>query len=463
MKLLGYFRSVAAKFFHASETEAEMEEELRSHIRHRADDLERSGLDRAEAQRRARIEFGGHQRFREECNEALGGNFIETFIRDVRFSFRLLRKSPGFTLVAVLTLALAIGANAVVFGVLNAMILRPLDVPRPESLYTIEHMRDKSLALSYPDYLYLRDHNRSLDGLAAYKLAQAGLDTGGNPSRAFVDEVSGNYFDVFGLQPYLGRFFHASDEHGPNTAPYIMLNYAYWHNHFQNDPGVIGRTVRLNKHPFTIIGVAPPGFHGPVLFFSQDFFVPLVNQEQVEGQNSLNARGSPSLFMTIGHLKPGVTPQQAIGDLNSIGSYLEKTYPETDANMRFGLARPSLFGDFAGPPVWRGPREASTSHGSLSDRQVGIHKHAGAADRCPRPIAGRANSDLRRADYLFHGCRARTHALARREFRFRSAERDAARYGCGYGRLSWRRSARDAKAHAGGHGDHSWCNVRGIC
>jgi predicted permease len=349
MKLLAYFRSVAAKFFHGSQIADDTEQELRSHIQHRADDLERSGLDRAEAERRARIEFAGLARFKEECNEALGCNFIDTLIQDVRFSLRVLRKSPGFAIPAVLTLALAIGANAVVFAVLNTMILRPLDVPHPESLYTIEHWRDKSLALSYPDYLDLRDHNRSFDGLAAYKMAQAGLDTGGSPSRAFVDEVSGNYFDVFGIQPYLGRFIHASDEHGPNTSPYIVLNYAYWHNHFQNDPGVIGRTVQLNKHPFTIIGVAPPGFHGPVLFFSQDFFVPIVNQEQVEGQNSLNARGSPSLLMTIGHLKAGGTPQQAIGDLNSISSYLEKTYPQTDAKLNFGLARPSLFGDFSGP------------------------------------------------------------------------------------------------------------------
>jgi hypothetical protein len=165
MKFLAYFRSVAAKIFHRSEIEGDMEEELRSHIQHRADDLERTGLGRAEAERRARIEFGGHVRFKQECKEALGGNFIDTLMQDLRFSFRVLLKSPGFTIVAVLTLALAIGANAVVFSVLNALILRPLDVPQPESLYTIEHWRDMPLAPSYPDYLDLRDHNRSFESL----------------------------------------------------------------------------------------------------------------------------------------------------------------------------------------------------------------------------------------------------------------------------------------------------------
>jgi len=349
MKFLAYLRSLAARFFHRSQLDADMDEELRSHVQHRADDLQRSGLDRAEAERHARIEFGGHERFKEESREAFGGNLIETLIKDVRFSVRVLRKSRGFTVIAVITLALAIGANAVVFSVLNALVLRPLNVPQPESLYALEHGSDKSLVLSYPDYLDLRDRNHSFDGLAAYNNFLAGLDTGDSSTRAFVDEVSGNYFDAFRIQPFLGRFFHASDEHGANSAPYIVLTYPYWHSHFQGDRGVVGRTAHLDKHPFTIIGVAPPGFHGPVVFFGQDFFVPIVSQEPVEGQNSLNERGAPSLLMAIGHLKLGVTPAQAIGDLNSIGSYLEKTYPKTDSKMRFVLARPSLFGDAAGP------------------------------------------------------------------------------------------------------------------
>ena len=266
----------------------DLDKDIREHIEAETlENIER-GMSPEEARYAALRKFGNVTRVKEETREVWTFLWLELLREDVRFSFRMMRKSPSVTAIDVGTVALAIGANAVVFSVLNALILRPLDVPHPESLYTIEHWRDKSLALSYPDYLDLRDHNRSFDGLAAYNGTQAGLDTGGNPARAFVDEVTGNYFDVFGIQPYLGRFIHASDEHGPNSAPYIVLNYAYWHNHFQDDRGVIGRTVQLNKHPFTIVGVAPPGFHGPVLFFIQDFFVPIVNQEQVEGQNSLS-------------------------------------------------------------------------------------------------------------------------------------------------------------------------------
>ncbi len=351
MKFLAYLRSLAATVFHRSQTEDDMEQELRSHIQNRADDLQRSGLAPAEAVRRARIEFGGHARFKEEVREEFGGNFIETLVQDVRYSLRVLRKSSGFTIVAVLTLALAIGANAVVFGVLNAVILRPLNVPQADSLFMIEREKGSGNS-SYPDYVDLRDRNRSFDGLAAYNPNQAGLDTGENPSRVWLLEVTGNYFDVLRIQPYLGRFFHGSDEHGPNSAPYIVLSYAYWQNHFQSDRGVVGRTVQVNKHPFTIVGVAPPGFHGTLLFFSPDFFLPMVNQEQVSGVSILNARGNRTgVFCLIGHLNAGVTPAQTVADLNSIGSYLEKTYPKDDGHVNFGLARPSLYGNFLGPPV----------------------------------------------------------------------------------------------------------------
>ena len=272
-----------------------------------------------------------------------------TLIQDLRFALRVLRKSPGFTITAVLTLALALGANAVVFSVMNAFILRPLNVPNANSLYAI-FRPDGSAYQSYPDYLDLRDRNHSFDGLVAYNIAEAGLNTGGGPSRVWIEEASGNYFDALGLQPYLGHFFYASDEHGPNSAPYIVLSYAFWHAHFQDDRGVVGRVVQVNKHPFTIIGVAPPEFHGALLFFNPAFFVPLVNHEQIDA-NDLSARGNRWVFMVMGHLKVGVTPAQAMADLNSIGAYLEKTYPKDDGKMTFTLKRPSLYGDYLGRPV----------------------------------------------------------------------------------------------------------------
>src|SRR6202158_543004 len=263
---------------------------------------------------------------------------METLLQDLRFALRALRKSPGFTMAAILTLALAIGANAVVFGLMNAFILRPLNVLQAENLWGTEYGLDPGFQ-SYPNYVDLRDRNRSFDDLAAFNFAFVGLDTGKDASRASGYATTGNYFDVLKIHPYLGRFFQSSDEHGPNSAPYLVLSYAYWHSRFQDDRGVVGRTVQLNKHPFTIIGVAPPEFRGTLLFVSPDFWVPIVNQEQVEGVNVLNARGNRGILMVLGHLKAGVTPAQAVADLNSIGSYLEKTYPKDDGHMTFSLTR----------------------------------------------------------------------------------------------------------------------------
>ena len=276
---------------------------------------------------------------------------MTTLLQDLRFSLRQLRKSPGFTITAVLTLAMAIGANAVVFSVMNGLILRPLDVPQAQSLYGVERASDKDMSQSYPDYLDMRDRNHSFDDLAAFNIPQVGLDTGEGPSAAWGVEASGNYFDALRIKPYLGRFFHASDEHGANSAPYIVLSYAYWHSHFHDDRGVVGRIVQVNRHPFTILGVAPPEFRGTIVFVSPNFFVPMVNHEQIDGENTLDARGSRWVFMVMGHLKPGVTVAQATGDLNSIRAHLEKTYPKDERQGGFLLARPNLLGDQFGQPV----------------------------------------------------------------------------------------------------------------
>jgi predicted permease len=319
-----------------------LREEIEEHIALQTEDNLRAGLPPVEARRQAMLKFGGVEAMKQDYRAERGLQFIENLARDLRFAFRMVRKSPGFTAVALVTLAMAIGANAVVFGVMDALILRPLNVPHAESLYGTEYGVDTGFQ-SYPNYVDLRDRNRSFDGLAAFTFAFVGLDTGENPSRATGYATSGNYFDVLRIQPYLGRFFHSSDEHGRNSAPYLVLSYAYWHSRFQGDRGVLGRVVRLNKHPFTIIGVAPPEFRGTVLFVSPDFFMPIINQEQVNGENLLDARGSThGIFETFGHLEPGVTPAQAVADFQAVGAYLEKTYPKEFAQRSFSLGHAGL-------------------------------------------------------------------------------------------------------------------------
>jgi predicted permease len=338
--------------FRRQRVEQDLEEELQYHLERKTEEFVAQGLTPKEARWAALRAMDGLTQRKEECRDERRVNLIENLIQDIRYGLRVLGKSPGFTAVAVLTLALAIGSNAVVFGVLNALILRPLNVPQPESLYGVEHGNEHSMYASYPDYLDLRDRNRSFEGLAAYNISQVGMDTGENPSRAWVVEGSGNYFDVLGIKPYFGRVFHAADEHGPNSAPYIVLSHAYWRIHFNEDKRVVGRVVRLNKHPYTIIGIAPPEFHGTLLFFSPDFYVPLVQQEQIEGKNTLSNRASAGIFVgAMGHLKAGVTPEQAVADLNSVGSYLEKTYPIEHGATTFRLARPGLYGNYLGGPM----------------------------------------------------------------------------------------------------------------
>ncbi len=328
----------------------DLSEEIRLHIEERAEQLIADGMSSEQAHREARKAFGNRTVVEERSREVWQWATLESIWADVRFALRQLRKSPGFTFTAIATMALAIGANAVVFSVLNAFILRPLNVSAPESLYALQHGDAASGYLSYPNYLDLRDRNHSFDDLVAYNAVMVGFDTGDNPSSEWGEDTSGNYFDGLGVRPYIGHFFHASDEHGPNSAPYIVLGHSFWHTRFHDDRGVVGRVVRLNGHPFTVIGVAPPQFNGTLLFFNPAFFVPMVERPLLAGTD-LNARGFNSVFEALGHLKPGVTPGQAIADLNRVGTFLQKAYPKDITKMTFILARPSLYGDYLGRPV----------------------------------------------------------------------------------------------------------------
>ena len=263
-------------------------------------------------------------------------------LADLKLALRQLAKSPGFALTAIITLALGIGANAIVFSVLNSIVLKPLNLPGAENLYIVQRFTYPSQ--SYLDYVDLRDRNRTFESMSAFQIiGPVGIDTGAHPSTAWPFLSSGNYFDSLQVQPFLGRFFHASDEKGENSAPYVVLGYDYWHTYFHDDRAVVGRPLSINRHPFTILGVAPRGFRGTELFFAPDMWIPIVEDPTFIG-DFLKNRGDHSPLV-VGRLRPGVTPAAATADLNTIGAALAKAYPHEDDGIKFTLARPGLFGD----------------------------------------------------------------------------------------------------------------------
>ncbi len=281
---------------------------------------------------------------------------MSSTLQDLRFAVHQLRKSPGFTLTVVLTLALGVGANAVVFSVLNALILRPLALPDAQQLVFFNRIGAStgsnsvsSPSQSYPDYRDLRDTNRSFSGIAAYRFERAGVGLAGAVRQSWDVEASENYFDVLGVQPYLGRFFHAADAHGPNSMPYVVLSYAYWRSHFNADPAIVGTPIELNKHPMTVLGVAPRTFTGTELFASPDLRAPLIDQEELDGYADLEMRGDHNIWL-IGRLKPAVSWTEAEADLNMLAHRLGAVHKE-DEGLAFQLSKPGLVGDFLGKPV----------------------------------------------------------------------------------------------------------------
>ena len=336
--------------FHRAKVEQEIDRELRSHLEMRVADNISAGMSPDQARRDALVRFGNRAVIKEGATAADAELIFAAFWRELLYAVRQLRRSPAFTLTALVTLILGIGANVVVFAVLNALVLRPLDVPRPTDLYNVVHERTADDTQSYPDYLDFRSANTTFNDLAAYRIQPAGLTAGHAAYKCWFYRVSGNYFDMLGVQPAEGRLFHASDEHGPNSAPYIVLSNDFWRTRFGSDRAVIGTTVRVNQHPFTVIGVAPSGFHGTEVFIWPDFWMPFVDSADDEGADFLSHRGMHNLWI-LGKLKPGVSPQQATDNLSSIARTLSQQYPATDDQLTARLVKPGLMGDMFGDPA----------------------------------------------------------------------------------------------------------------
>lgn len=336
--------------FRRSHLDNEIDSEIRAHIEMRIADNIAEGMPPEDARRDALVRFGNPVVMRERVTAEDAAMALDSIGRDLHYSFRQLRRSPAFTLTAIVTLAIGIGANVVVFSVLNALILRPLDVPKPAGLYNIVQGPHGYDSQSYLDYLDYRQRNNTFSDMAAYRFLYAGLSTGSAAYKAWFYEVSGNYFDMLGAEPLLGRFFHTNDEHGPNSAPYTVLSEKMWRTRFHSDPAIVGQTVDLNKHPFTVIGVAPASFHGTDIFFWPDLWVPMVDEPEIEGWDMLGKRTAHAVWI-LGKVKPGVSAQQATDNLNAVAAQLAKLYPVADDKMSARLVQPGLMGDQFGDPT----------------------------------------------------------------------------------------------------------------
>src|SRR6266481_3856456 len=275
---------------------------------------------------------------------------MRILLQDLRYAVRTLAKNPSFSLVAILTLALGIGANTVVFSVVNALLLRPLPVDRPNELAFLENAR-YGPSQSFPNYKDLRDSNRTFTGMMGYRIAPMELETNTGALRIWGYLATGNYFDVLAVKPALGRFFNQTEDITPRQSPYAVLSYSAWQSRFASDPGVIGKPIRINRSPYTVLGVAPPDFHGTEFFYWPDVWVPMMMQPQIEPGNSWLHNRNTSNTWVVGRLKPNVSPAQAEADLNSIATELTRRYPSENDGLRFKLTKPGLIGDLIGSPA----------------------------------------------------------------------------------------------------------------
>ena len=261
---------------------------------------------------------------------------METFWRNLQYSLRTLRKRPGFTVTVVITLALGIGANATIFTWIKAVLLEPLPgIEQPERLVEVwgATRNNSALSLSYLDYLDYRDRNVVFSGLAAHQVQPLNLGRGGKPERVWGAVVSGNYFNVLGVKALIGRTFLPEEDRTPNSHPVAVIGYGLWQRDFGADPKVIGRTITLNEHDFTIIGVTPKEFGSPFAGIALDAWTPVMMKDYVALPHfSLTDRGSRWL-MVMGRLKPGVTVVQAQANIAAIARQLERTYRQTNDQM----------------------------------------------------------------------------------------------------------------------------------
>jgi predicted permease len=330
MKLVSYFRSLASRFFHRAQTEHDLEDELLAHIQHRADVLERSGLARAEAERRARLEFGNPERLKDECRDAIAGNFIDIFFQDLRFSLRMLRKSPGFTAIVVLTMAIGIGATCAIFSVVDATLLHPLPYPHSEELVRIVDelpgIDAHDVGMSEPEWQDLQ-HSGIFEYVSPTWYDDNNLTGLSEPARVSLLIESPNYFALLGVKAEIGRTFPPLD-HSPGFTTEVVISDRLWKRTFGSDPNILGREIRMDTDLYHIVGVMPASFHDPgtsvrerniEIWAPTSFYgAPLVDHPPRSGRN---------LPTAIARLKSGLSIAAAQSRVDALVAALRNQFP----------------------------------------------------------------------------------------------------------------------------------------
>jgi predicted permease len=329
-------------FGRRSQFDEELDEEIQFHIETRADELLERGLSASAAMEQARREFGSRAQVREETRGAWQILWVEDLWRDLCYAARGASRSPGFTAIAVLSLAMGVGANCAMFIAVDAALLRPLAVSHPEEIITVHGTSPQtgSSGISYLEYLDLRDRSKSFNGLVAFQETTLGFSSGANvlPRRKDGQLITGNYFDVLGVAPALGRAFLPEEDKVPGRDAVVILSHSFWERDFGSDPAVIGRHVWISGIPFTVVGVMPRDF----LAFDEtltedypDFFIPMMMGPRLWSDSPMLKSREQRNLAVVGRLQPGVTIQTAQQEIATLAASIEKQYPET--NRQRGL------------------------------------------------------------------------------------------------------------------------------
>jgi predicted permease len=326
-------RSLLVRFnalLHVSRADAEFRAELEAHINLHIEDGVRAGLGKEEARRRALAQLGGVEQVRQAHREQRGFPRMESLVRDLRYAMRFLAKHSAVTAIAVISIALGIGANATIFSIVNRFILRPAPVGDPSTLLTLHTTHDGDRccnSFSWPLYEDLRNQAKSFSAVAAYyELIPASVGGAGEPERVWGQSVTANYFDVTELHMELGRGFTRDEE----NAPAIVLGYGLWRRRYDSDPNIVGRPVSLSGRTFTVVGVAPRTFHGADQILYTEFWVPIGNTAKLVPEIPNVGSREYHFIEVLARLAPGASSKEAGAEMKALTDRLAIIYPKTD-------------------------------------------------------------------------------------------------------------------------------------